>query len=489
MIVIMLINIYMARVVLRVLGVEDFGIYSVVAGAVAFMGFLNSAMTMATQRFLNVELGKKKDNDIQRVFNMSLNIHFIIAIIVVILSEVVGLWLINNTLNIPVNRLVAANLVFQSVVGISFLGIIQVPYNSVVFAYEKMDVFAYLSIIDVCLKLVLTYMLSFFSCDKLILYAILMMSVHALLFFLYAGYVSAVFKECRFKLIWDNGLFKKLASFLGWNVCGQIAQVLTTQGVNMVANVYHGVVLNSAIEITNRFNGAISMFVSNFQTSFRPQIMKSFAAEQYDEMKQLVFRASKVSFYLLYVISVPIMLNIDELLVFWLGVVPDYSVTFCKLLIWYSYLESLGMPLVIAIMATGENKYYQIYVSLALSLNIILTWLFLSACYSPEWIFYNKIGLSFLVISIRMLFAKRQAGIRYQDFIRLAISPVVKIITLTQPLYFLANVYVSNSSFSIMILLTLVLLIWIVFCVYRFGFTFGERTFLKNLIIKKCKIR
>ena len=199
MILVMIISIYMARVVLRVLGVQDYGVYSVVAGAVAFLGFLNNAMTLATQRFLNVELGKVGGGDIRRVFNMSLNIHFVVGVIVVLLAETLGLWLINNALNIPPERMVAANWSYQFVVAMTFTSIIQVPYNSAIFAYEKMGVYAYLSIFDVSLKLLLTLLLARFDYDKLILYSFLMFAVHFLILLLYSGYVSAILKECRFK--------------------------------------------------------------------------------------------------------------------------------------------------------------------------------------------------------------------------------------------------------------------------------------------------
>lgn len=484
MIVIMVISIYMARVVLKVLGIEDFGVYSVVAGAVAFMGFLNNAMTMATQRFLNVELGSKTNN-ISKIFSMALNIHVIIAIIVVLLAEGFGLWLVNNTLNIPSDRLSSANFAFQCVVGITFFSIVQVPYNSAIFAYEKMDIYAYLSIFDVCLKLLLTYMLLWVNCDKLILYSILLLGVQILLFILYTSYVSFKIRECRFKLLWDIGLFKQLSGFLGWNVCGQVAQVLTTQGVNMIANVFHGVIINAAIEVTNHVNGAISMFVNNFQTSFRPQIMKSYAAEQFNDMKSLVYRSSKVSFYLLYVISLPIMLNIDYILSAWLGEVPEYSAIFCKLLIWYSYLEALGMPLVMAIMATGKNKYYQIFVSIVISLNIVFTWLLLYFGFSPEWIFYVKIMLSFLVISVRLFFAKLQAGVEPKSFFRYSLMPTIYIILITQPIYYFMCEYVEILSLPMKMTVTFLFILFVCATILYVGFTANERVFVIRLFIDK----
>lgn len=485
MIFILIINIYMARVVLKVLGIEDYGIYNVVAGAVTFLGFLSSAMSLATQRFLNVELGKKQGGNINKVFSMAFIIHAIIGFVIILLAETIGLFLINKTLNIPPERMVAANVAFQCVIFSTFFSVIQVPYNSAVFAYEKMDVYAYLSIFDVCLKLGLTYMLELVQYDKLILYSILMLGVHILLFFLYSAYVSKKFKECRLTMLWDKNLFKSLAGFLGWNTCGQIAQILTTQGVNMIANVFYGVVLNAAIAVTHHANAAITTFVNNFQTSFRPQIMKSYAAEQYDGMKQLIFKASKVSFFLLYLISVPIMMNINYILSVWLEEVPAYSAIFCKLLIWYSYFEALGMPLVMAIMATGKNRNYQIAVSITISVNLILTWLFLHFGFSPEWIFYVKVGVSFLVIYVRMFFANKQAGIKVREFIKYSLLPVIKVIIVTQPVYLIINEYVESVDAIHKFVITLPYILYIFLAVYFVGFTHTERVFVNNFFLKK----
>lgn len=487
MILIMVINIYMARIVLKVLGIEDYGIYSVVAGAVAFLGFFNSAMSMATQRFLNVELGKRESSSLRKVFNMALNIHVIIGFIIIVLAETIGLWIVNYTLNIPQERMLAANWAFQCVIFSTFFSIIQTPFNSAVFAYEKMDVYAYLSILDVCLRLALTFALEYITADKLILYSLLMLGVHILVFLLYSIYVSRAFRDCRLSIVWDTPLFKSLSGFLGWNICGQIAQVLTNQGVNMIANVFLGVLINAAISITHHVNGSISLFVNNFQTSFRPQIMKSYAAGQFHEMHQLVYKASKASFFLLYIISVPIMLNLNSLLSIWLEDVPKYSEIFCKLLIWYSYFEALGMPLVMSIMATGRNKYYQIFVSLAISLNLLFTWIFLWIGFSPEWIFYIKIAVSFLVIAVRMYFAYKQAGISYRCFFDLSIIPVLKIILITMPVYFLIDNTVENAHIAMRFFINMLFVCFIMCCIYKIGFTKSERFFVKNIVLSKLK--
>lgn len=487
MILVMIISIYMARVVIRILGVQDYGVYSVVAGAVAFLGFLNNAMTLATQRFLNVELGKAGGGDIRSVFNMSLNIHLIVGVIVVLLAETLGLWLINYALNIPVDRLTAANWCYQFVVAMTFTSIVQVPYNSAIFAYEKMGIYAYLSIFDVSLKLLLTLLLARFDYDKLMLYSFLMFAVYFLIFILYSGYVSAKFKECRFKLLWDGLLFKKMAGFLGWNVCGQTAMVLTTQGVSMIANVFYGVIINAAMEITNQVNGAIAMFVQNFQTSFRPQIMKSYAAQQYEDMRNLTYKASKFSFFLLYIISVPIMLNMDYILHVWLDTVPEYSATFCRLLIWYSYFEAIGMPLVMVIMSTGYNRNYQIFVSLAISLNVLFTWLFLYLGCSPEWIFYIRIGVSFVVITVRLFFAEKQSSIGWKHFVKQSIIPILKIIIITQPIYYILYFNIERYNVWGMLIVTFFFVTSLILVIWLVGFTKSEKAFCRKLVIDKLK--
>lgn len=488
MILVMVVTIYMSRVVLKVLGVEDYGTYNVVAGAVAFLGFLNSAMSMATQRFFNVELGKTEGGDLNSVFNTAMNIHVIIGFIVVLLAETVGLWLINYKLNIPDGRMFAANCAFQCVVVSTFFSIIQVPYNSAIYAYERMNVFAYLSIFEVLLKLGLTFLLFWIEADKLILYSLLMLGVHVLIFFLYFGYVTKKLDGCKLHLMWDKKRFAELSGFMGWNIFGQIAQVLTNQGVNMVANVFFGVVLNAAMAITNQVNGAFTMFVHNFQTSFRPQIMKSYAAEQYAEMKSLVYRASKTSFFLLYCISMPILLNIDFVLDVWLDIVPEYSAIFCKLLIWSSFLEAISMPLVMSIFATGKNKYYQIIVSLFISLNLVLTWVFLKFGFSPEFIFYTRIIVSMLVLLVRLYFANKQAEVSILEFFTKSIVPIVKVVLLTVPFYYLISKFWTTSGW-LTLLLTIAFVAVILISVCFVGLTTGERAFLigtiKNKIFKK----
>lgn len=490
MIVLMLVTLYTSRVVLDVLGVKDFGVYNVVAGVVALFGFFNSAMTMATQRFLNIELGKGNQNELNRVFSMAMNIHILIGLIIVIFAETFGLWFLNNSLNIPEDRMNAANLVFQFVIINVFINIVLVPYNSVILSREKMGIYAYFSIVEAILKLLLVFILFYIKYDKLILYSVLMCSVSLIVFFMYYFYSSKKFKEAHYVLFWDKILFKEISGFLGWNICGQISQMFTTQGVNMVANIFYGVTINAALAITNQVNGAISMFVNNFQTSFRPQIMKSYAANELKSMENLVYQSSRTSFFLLYIISVPIIFNIDLVLNTWLTIVPEYSAAFCKLLIWYSYIEALSMPLVIAIMATGKNKYYQIFVSIVISLNLFLTYAFFKLDYPPIFIFYIKFILAFFTLGVRLFFARKQVEISPILFLKKSFMPCFYIVIVTLPIQlFVFEPMYENVNLIYKILFTCILELLLLISIYFIGFNSNERKFINTFALKILKIK
>jgi len=485
MLFIMGITLYTSRIILKTLGISDFGIYNVVGGIVVMFGFLNSAMSMGTQRFLNYEMGKNNSKELKNVFVMSLNIHIIIACIVLLFAETLGLWFLNVKLNIPAERLGVANWVYQFSILSFIITIIQVPYNAAIIAHERMNIYAYISIIEVSLKLLIVYLLVIVSVDKLKLYASLVFVVTFIVAFIYRMYCIKKFKECKFSFFWDKKLFINIMGFSGWNLFGQIAQMTTTQGVYMVLNIFHGVVINAAVGITNQVNSAITSFVSNFQTAFRPQIVKLYASNEKEKMSKLIFQSSKFSFFLLYLISMPIIFNIEAVLKIWLGNYPSYSPIFCELLIIYSYMEAIGMPLVIAIMASGKNRNYQIVVSIVIFLNIVFSYLFLKLGISPEIVFYVKIFLSLFVLSTRMYFSKKQSDILIKDFSLKVLYPVSLIFAFSYPLVRIVKIYFYDKT-SI-IYSTLFIEIFLLLIIYFWGMNKSERYYTNNLILKICK--
>ena len=485
MFVIMLVSLYTSRVVLQALGVEDYGVYNVVAGSVALFGFMNSAMSMATQRFLNFYMVRGNGGLLRKVFAMSLNIHVIIAMIVVLLTETAGLWILNTQLSIPPERMEATRWVFHFAVLTFCVSVIQVPFNSAILAHERMNVYAAISIVEVFLKLGVVFFLLNVDMDKLVLYGGLLSAVSLFIFLVYLFFTWRSFQECRYRFCWDKSLFREITGFSGWNIFGQIAQVLTTQGVNMVANVFCGVIVNASIGITNQVSAAMSQFTHNFQTAFRPQIVKSYSSGDMGGMQKLTCQASKFSFYLLYMISVPIIFNIDAILDLWLDVVPEYSAVFCELLIWYSYLEVIGMPLVIAIMATGRNRNYQLMVSVVIGLNFLFSWLFLRLGFSPEVIFYVKIALALFVLWVRIYYAKQQAGFSIPFFVRFVILPallVAGVISLLQAGLrdFLMD-WATRIWVTVLVEIALLSVVWFV------GLTQTERQTIRSICRTKLK--
>lgn len=326
----MLINLYASRIVLAALGVEDYGIYNVVGGVVAMLSFLSGAMATGTQRYLTFELGKNDFNRLKKVFTTSINIHLLISLIVVLLAETVGLWFFNNKMIIPESRMNAAYWVFQLSVISTIVLFISVPYNAAIIAHEKMGTFAYISILDALLKLLIAVLLLCVNTDCLITYAILMLCEQVLIRVIYGTYCKKHFPETKYELVFDRKLFKEMLTFSGWNIWGSAASVGMGQGVNILLNVFFGPIVNAALGIAAQVQGAVSQFAVGFQTAINPSIIKSYASRNINYMHNLVYRASRYSFFLLLCICLPVFLETDMLLSIWLKIVPEYATIFFK---------------------------------------------------------------------------------------------------------------------------------------------------------------
>ncbi|MCF0206771.1 MAG: oligosaccharide flippase family protein, partial [Bacteroidales bacterium] len=326
--IVMLVSLYTSRVILDALGVEDYGLYNVVGGVVGLFSFLRTSMTKSTQRFLNVEmvnpLGRLKDT-----FSVSLFVHVIIAVVALFLLETVGLWFLNNYIQIPSGREHAANMVYQSTVFSLILTIISVPYNASIIAHEKMGYFAIVSIVDCLLKLLICYLILVDGFDRLILYGWLMLGVSFVNFLMYVAYCLIMCSETSFRLLYDKALFRDMFSYTTWTVVGQAAIVGTNQGNNILVNIFHTVTANAAMGVANQVNSAVVSLTSNFQTAFNPQITKSYAAKDYAYLTSLVYTTSKISYLLLLIVSLPLMFNVEDILNIWLKEVPQDAGVFC----------------------------------------------------------------------------------------------------------------------------------------------------------------
>lgn len=318
MLLLMAISLFTSRVILNVLGVVDYGVYNVVGGIVTMFGFLNSSMASATQRYITFALGKGDELQLQKVFSTALQIHTLIAGVVVLLGEIVGLWFLYNKMQVPPDRMEAAFWVLQSSIVSSAVMIVSVPYNAAIIAHEKMSAFAYISIVEAALKLIIVYLLLIFSVDKLILYAFLILGVQVTIRFCYSIYCKRHFFETKYRRICEKSLLKEMGQFAGWSMFGNLSAVLFNQGVDMMLNVFFGPVVNAARAVAVQVQGAIRQFVTNFQVALNPQITKTYAQDDLANMHQLMFRSARFSFYLLFLISLPVLFETDFILKTWL---------------------------------------------------------------------------------------------------------------------------------------------------------------------------
>lgn len=356
------ISLFTSRVILQTLGVEDYGISSVVGGVISMFTFINAAMVSSTQRYLNFELVRGDANQLRSVFSTSLQIHALIALAIIVLSETVGLWFLNEKLVIPEARMNAAMWVYQCSILSCAVSIMSTPYNAVIVAHEKMSAFAYISILDVSLKLLVVYLLVVLPFDKLIILAILNLLVQLFIRYIYTLYCHRHFPESYFQFWFNKTLFKEMFGFAGWSFWGNLAAILYTQGLNMMLNIFFGPIVNAARGIAVQVQSAVQQFVGGFQTALNPQITKNYASNNLPQMHSLMFRSARFSFLLLFFLSLPVLMETNFILTLWLKTVPDDAVVFTQIMICISLIYTTANPCIIANQATGKVKIYQMVV-------------------------------------------------------------------------------------------------------------------------------
>lgn len=352
----MLISLYTSRVTLNVLGIEDFGIYGIVSGVIAMFAFLNAAMSGTTSRFLTFELGKNDMERLKKTFSSAMTIHILIAVIILILGETIGLWFLENKLVIPENRMHAARWVYQLSILNMMVTVIRVPYNASIIAHERMGIYAYIEILNTLLKLGIVYLLLIGGGDKLILYAGLVLLVSVVVTLIYMLYCPRLFEECKYKPVWDKSIIYPMLSFSGWDLYGNLSVVGRTQGVNILLNMFFGPLLNAANTVAIQVQGAVMAFAHNIVIAVRPQIVKSYAAGHYNDTRSLVINTSKLTYLLLLIVSLPLMLEMDFVLRLWLKNVPDYASIFCVFTLMFNLFATMSMVVLSAIHATGHIK-------------------------------------------------------------------------------------------------------------------------------------
>lgn len=478
----MVVGLYTSRVVLATLGVEDYGIYGVVGGVVGMMGFLNASMSGATSRFLTFELGKGDKERLAKTFSSALIVHIGIAIVVLILAETVGLWFLCNKLNIPAERMQAAHWVYQLSILSAMFGITQVPYNAAIIAHEKMDVYAYVEILNVSLKLLIVYLLCIGNFDKLILYASLMLAVSILIMMVYRIYAIRQFPEAHFHWIWDKTYLRPLLSFSGWDLYGNACVIARQQGTNFLINIFYGVVYNAASGIATTVQGTISGLAFNIILAFRPQIIKQYAKGNVEDMSKLVGNAVCFTTILFGCMSIPLILETHYIMKAWLGVIPEKSEIFCQILLIASFLGLLNNIWNTCIHATGKIKEISIFSGtfFLISLPIIYVVFQFKA---PVESAYLVFILSIVFVNVsNLLIIKKEIPKLKLNFVFLN---YIKVIIVLMASYYITSLFKAQMQETFIRLLVDCFICWIIIFASSFIFILNKKQ-KKSIISKIC---
>lgn len=480
----MIISLYTSRIILEILGVKDFGVYNVVGTVITSFSFISGPLSTATQRFYNFELGKKNKEGVVEVYNHSVVIYVILSLLLFAIVGISGYWFIDNKLNIPFDRIYAAKYVLLFSLFSFLIGLFKTPYESLIIANERMAFYAYMSILDVVLKLLFVYSLFVVTFDKLIAYSLGIMFITLFNFLCTFIYCYRKFGYIRKWRRLNKNTFNSLLSFSGWSLLGSLASMSQNQGLNILLNIFFGVIVNAAMGIATQVSGAINQFVANFQVAFRPQIVKNYASGNIDRLNKLISDSSKFSYLLLFAFVCPVIFNIDIILKLWLGNVPEYASEFCICMLIYALLETLSAPMWMTIQATGKIKTYQMVISSVIGLNIVLSYIFLRLGFPPETVLIIKCCLDLGYLAIRLAYIKRMVGFNIKKYLVDVVCPLV-IISLSVILIFLyLNILFRNSLFKLIAISLLFLVIYFPI-VYLLGLNKDEKLIISKFSMKK----
>lgn len=484
MLFILVISLYTSRLVLKELGIVDYGIYNVVGGLITIFSFINVSMTQASQRYITYEVGGGSTDSLRKTFSTCVYIHLVIAGLIVILGETIGLWYIYNIAVIPPDRFNAALWVYQCSIIVSCATIITVPYNALIIAHEKMSAFTFLSILEAILKLIIVLLLIITPYDKLVVYGILMAFLSIFMRFVYGIYSYKTFPETSLIRHIDKNYIKTMGKFAGWSLCGCIAAAGYTQGLNLLINFFFNPTINAARGIAVTVQAVIRNFANNFQLAVNPQIIKSYALNDIAYLHLLIYRASFFSFFLFFIVALPVFLEINTLLSLWLIDVPPYSNIFIRILLVISSVELLASPLNVSAQATGDIKRYELTTSLILLLIVPLSYITLKLYPLPENVFLVFLLQTCIALIARFLIIKRKIGLSFKLYFFNIIGRIILISLISTIIPIILHCYIANPILRL-ICVVIGCLSFTPCAVFLLGLNDSEKLFF----IKKIKHR
>lgn len=480
MIILMVVTLYTSRVILAELGVDDYGIYSLIGGIIALFSFISQSLVLAMQRFFNVALGHKDNERYHRVYVMGYNIFFLFSAFLLLVGETVGLWFVNNKLNIPAGRETAAFWVYQISIITLIVQLLRTPDNASIIAHERMNFYAYISIGEAVIKLGIVFLLQLFDFDKLILYVLLYLVASAVINLLYKIYCNRSFIECRYNWLWDKPLFKEMISFSGWTLLSNGSRTITMQGENVFLNQYYSVSVNAARGVASQVYNAVNTFLTNFVTAFNPQLTKSYAAGEMENHFSLLYRSSKFSFYLLLVLVVPIIFNLDALLGAWLVDVPLYTKEFCVFVLLAYLADALVKPLGTSISANGNIKGLQISIAIVFVIQLIASFFALRAGWPPYIVSVFTLVSHSIHYLFYLYFCRRLCHLKIRAYIKRVFLPIVPVSFFAPIMPWFLQRYCHGIWWALA--LCIIDVAWVLLFVWLLGLDKSERYFIKTSV-------
>lgn len=486
MILMMVISLYTSRVILQSLGVEDFGTYNVVGGFVAMFSMLSGSLSNAISRFIQVELGKNDFERLKNVFSTSVTIQGLMAIVVGGLAEAIGLWFVYYKMNVDPSRLYAVQWVLHCSVITFGINLISIPYNSAIIAHEKMSAFAYISILEAIAKLAMTFAILIMPFDRLITYSVLLVVVSVFIRYMYTLYCSKTFAECKYQIILDKPLLKEMGSFAGWNMLGQGVHIINQHGINLLLNLYFGVVVNAARGVAFQVNNAVQQFITNFMTAMTPQITKSYAAGDKEYAFRLTCLGSKFSFFLFYLFALPIMIEAEELLSLWLSCPPEHTITYMRWIILTSLATVIANTMFTLQMAHGNIKRYQVITAFVAGLAFPISWFGYKMEAPSEWAFMVLFAVSLIQIFTRFFIVSSATGFPFKDYIIDVVLRAFIVAVLAATIPMVISFYMDESLTRFLIIIPVSVISCIIF-IYLLGINKNEKLVLFSMIKKIIK--
>lgn len=486
MLLIMFVSLYTVRALLATLGQEDYGLYNVIGGIVVMFSFLTHVLSSASQRFFAYEIGKADYTKLSKTYSVMLMLYAIVVAIVILLAETIGLWFFHNKMTIPVDRMYAAEFVYQFSILSFCWKVVTAPHQAIIIANEKMGVYAYVGIAEVLLQLILVLLLGKLPGDSLIAYSVLMFVIVFIINCIYIVYSRIKYRQIRFMANWDNELAKNVVSYSGWTLFGAIASICRSQGLNIILNVYFTPIVNAARGIAHNVNSSVSSFAGNFYTAVKPQIVKYYAQRNYDACFKLVFRSTKFSYFLLLLFIVPIFCYTPEILTLWLNNYPDYAIVFTRLIIITALIDALGNPIITFNQATGDIKLFQIVVSLIYMANIPLSIAAFEMGAGPKTAFVISICISILAMSARLIISNYKHHFPLVRYVKEVLLPLLLVTVLSITVAFVwLFIDINPSKLYGLTINVGILMASIGLLSFMLGFNKQERQFALSFIIKK----